>query len=215
MTSRAVVQSFEKLESLAAQGSARDERPIYSRCKRLFDVAVAAAALLVFSPVFLVIAAAVRLDSPGPILFCQDRIGLGGQRFKIFKFRSMRTSAPRYRRSPTSISDGRVTQVGRILRRCSLDELPQLFNVLRGEMSLVGPRPEMPFIVRKYRPEQRARLAVVPGITGLWQISPARAFPIHEHIEYDLRYIAKRSFLLDLAILARTLNAVVRGVGAS
>jgi lipopolysaccharide/colanic/teichoic acid biosynthesis glycosyltransferase len=107
-----------------------------------------------------------------------------------------------------------LTRVGRLIRRMSLDELPQLMNVLKGEMSLVGPRPEMPFIVDGYGDLERKRLAVRPGITGLWQISPARAFPIHENIQFDLHYIRHQNLVLDCAILVRTIAAVIDGVGA-
>jgi lipopolysaccharide/colanic/teichoic acid biosynthesis glycosyltransferase len=124
----------------------------------------------------------------------------------------MYTDAPIYDCSPTDSSDPRITRVGRILRRTSIDELPQLWNVLNGDMSLVGPRPEMPFIVQQYTSEQQRRLQIRPGITGLWQVSPARSQPIHEHLEYDLYYIDHYSFRLDLSILLNTISAVVRGI---
>jgi lipopolysaccharide/colanic/teichoic acid biosynthesis glycosyltransferase len=123
----------------------------------------------------------------------------------------MHITAPRYDFSPTRSSDPRITAMGRVLRRHSLDELPQLINVLVGNMSLVGPRPEMPFIVRSYDERQRQRLQVVPGITGLWQLSPARGLPIHENIHYDLTYIQNRTFLMDLAILIQTPIRALRG----
>jgi lipopolysaccharide/colanic/teichoic acid biosynthesis glycosyltransferase len=126
----------------------------------------------------------------------------------------MKTFVPKYEMSPQSSADIRLTRVGRLIRRMSIDELPQLFNVLRGEMSLVGPRPEMPFIVARYRPLERQRLVAKPGITGLWQISAARSFPIHEHLHYDLHYIRNQNAILDCAILLRTITAVLGGVGA-
>ena len=126
----------------------------------------------------------------------------------------MRTDVPRYEVSPQSVADGRLTRVGRLVRRLSIDEMPQLINVLKGEMSLVGPLPEMPFIVARYHPIERLRLVARPGITGLWQISPARAFPIHENLQYDLHYLHNQSFLLDCAIILRTVTAVIHGVGA-
>jgi lipopolysaccharide/colanic/teichoic acid biosynthesis glycosyltransferase len=126
----------------------------------------------------------------------------------------MRTDVPAYEASPRSVVDGRLTRIGRLIRRLSLDEMPQLINVLKGEMSLVGPRPEMPFIVARYLPVEWERLIVRPGITGLWQISPARAFPIHENLQYDLHYIRNQNFFLDFAILLRTIAAVIHGVGA-
>lgn len=182
--------------------------------KRMLDLAGALLACLLLSPLLLLITLAVKLESRGPVFFTQERVGFRGKRFRILKFRSMLCSAPAYQRSPSDSHDPRITRVGRILRRLGLDELPQLINVLRGEMSMVGPRPEMPFIVRSYTREQRARLNAVPGITGLWQISPARALPIHENLHYDLYYIAHRSLLLDLAIVVRTFSSVIRGVGA-
>jgi lipopolysaccharide/colanic/teichoic acid biosynthesis glycosyltransferase len=132
----------------------------------------------------------------------------------MWKFRSMYVDVARYARSPVCDSDPRLTRLGRGLRRLSIDELPQLLNVLKGDMSLVGPRPEMPFIVRDYTAFERLRLNATPGITGLWQISPARALPIHQHLELDLFYIEHRSFFLDTAIMLRTIAAIVRGVGA-
>lgn len=189
--------------------------PLYLAAKRLLDFITAAILLLILSPLVIVLGLAIKLDSPGPLIFKQKRVGLKGKHFSIYKFRSMRLDAPKYARTPTSSTDPRITRVGRILRRTSLDELPQLFNVLRGDMSLVGPRPEMPFIVEGYSPLERMRLNAKPGITGLWQISAARAEPIHANMEYDLYYIRHQSLLLDFAILFKTAMSVVRGVGAS
>ncbi|MGB6193031.1 MAG: sugar transferase, partial [Terracidiphilus sp.] len=123
----------------------------------------------------------------------------------------MYNGTPRYELSPTTPLDPRITRIGRFLRRSSLDELPQLINVFLGNMSLVGPRPEMPFIVQVYTSEQRQRLQVSPGITGLWQLSADRAFPIHENIEYDLYYIRNRGFFIDIAVLIHTLLFAMRG----
>jgi exopolysaccharide biosynthesis polyprenyl glycosylphosphotransferase len=184
-----------------------------SLVKRLLDVAVSLSLIILFAPVFVVIALLVKLDSEGPVFFSQERVGLDGELFALLKFRSMRADAPKYEHSPTTRDDPRITRLGRILRRSSLDELPQLFNVLRGEMSLVGPRPEMLFIVAQYGPVERGRLRARPGITGLWQISHARTSPIHENIDYDLFYIEHQNIFLDLAILISTIAAVVRGTG--
>jgi lipopolysaccharide/colanic/teichoic acid biosynthesis glycosyltransferase len=170
--------------------------------------------LAILFPLFIVIAAAITVDSPGPIFFRHDRVGKYGKAFVLWKFRSMRTDVPKYEASPRSVVDGRLTRIGRLIRRLSIDELPQLINVLRGEMSLVGPRPEMPFIVAQYHPVECERLNAKPGITGLWQISPARAFPIHENLQYDLHYIRNQNLFLDCAIIVRTITAVIRGVGA-
>jgi len=124
----------------------------------------------------------------------------------------MRVETPTYALHPTGTDDPRVTRIGRWLRRSSLDELPQLINVLKGEMSLVGPRPEMPFIVERYNDLHRQRLQVIPGLTGLWQLSADRSFQIHENIQYDLYYIRHRSFFMDLAILLHTAVFAMKGV---
>jgi len=171
---------------------------------------VAAVLLVVAVPLLLVAALAVRLDSRGPALFRQQRIGQGGRRFQILKFRTMTVDSPSFGPKPERLDDERVTRVGRFLRRSSLDELPQLVNVLRGQMSLVGPRPEQPFLVERYEPWQRERLLVRPGMTGWWQVNGRRQ-PMHEYVEDDVFYVRNCSLGLDLRILARTLGAVVRG----
>jgi lipopolysaccharide/colanic/teichoic acid biosynthesis glycosyltransferase len=188
--------------------------PGYAAAKRVCDIAGSLVLLTLLMPVLLLITVLIKLDSEGPAFFRQRRIGKDGEEFFIWKFRSMRANAPRYAPSPTSNLDSRLTSVGRLIRRISFDELPQLINVLKGEMSLVGPRPEMPFIVDSYTDFERERLAVRPGITGLWQVSPARALPIHENLQYDLHYIRHQNLMLDAAILLRTIAAVIRGVGA-
>ncbi len=189
-------------------------RPIYAAIKRASDIAVSLVLLALFLPVFILVAALIQLDSPGPAIFRQRRIGKNGEEFLLWKFRSMHVDAPKYAPSPTSALDPRLTRIGRLIRRVSADELPQLVNVLKGEMSLVGPRPEMPFIVDRYTSLERCRLAAKPGITGLWQVSPARAFPIHENLQFDLHYIHHQNLMLDGAILLRTIAAVLQGVGA-
>jgi lipopolysaccharide/colanic/teichoic acid biosynthesis glycosyltransferase len=186
----------------------------YAFIKRTWDVAASLILLGSLSPLLVLISILIRIESPGPAFFCQRRIGKDGAEFLLWKFRSMHVSAPKYAPSPTSCLDPRLTCIGRLMRRISLDELPQLLNVVAGEMSLVGPRPEMPFIVDGYTSHQRLRLAVKPGITGLWQVSPARAFPIHENLQYDLHYIRHQNLILDVSILLRTVTAVILGVGA-
>jgi lipopolysaccharide/colanic/teichoic acid biosynthesis glycosyltransferase len=169
--------------------------------------------LLVFlAPPLAVLALAVRIDSEGPVIFRQSRVGKNGRLVDIYKFRSMRADAPKYGFSPTESEDPRITRVGRFLRKTSLDELPQLWNVLKGDMSLVGPRPEMPFIVGQYGSRERQRLCVAPGITGLWQLSADRAFLIHENLQYDLYYIRHRGFFMDIAILLHTAVFAVKGI---
>jgi exopolysaccharide biosynthesis polyprenyl glycosylphosphotransferase len=184
----------------------------YEAAKRPFDILGALALIALTAPALLVIALLVRLDSPGPILFRQKRVGIKGKHFEMFKFRSMHVNAPQYAFSPKESVDSRITRVGRFLRRTSLDELPQLLNVVKGDMSLVGPRPEMPFIVDRYDALQRQRLAVRPGITGLWQLSADRSEQIHENIQYDLYYITHRSFFMDCAVLIHTLLFAMHGV---
>ncbi len=193
--------------------------------KRLFDMVASLGLLVLFAPLMLVIALLIRLDSPGPILFQQDRVGAHGQRFKMFKFRSMYQDAEQRWQEVAcrdangnlvhkTANDPRVTRVGRKLRRTSLDELPQLFNVLRGEMSLVGPRPEMPYITQEYEPWQWQRFRVPPGITGWWQVNGRSDKPMHLHTEDDLYYIQNYSFWLDLRILLKTVLVVLNGHGA-
>lgn len=183
----------------------------YPSVKRFLDFLLSSLFLVTLSPVLLAVALLIRMESPGPSLFIQERISAGGTRFSMYKFRSMTSNVEPYERSPILSEDPRITRVGRFLRRTSLDELPQLLNVFLGQMSLVGPRPEMAFIVSRYSAHQRLRLQVIPGITGLWQLSKDRAYPIHENIHHDLSYIRKRSISLDIAILIHTLFFAMRG----
>ncbi len=187
-------------------------RVVYLTVKRLFDVLLSVLALILLAPVITVVALAIRCNSAGPVLFVQTRIGLNGKPFRMFKFRTMYADVGKYERTPLDSSDPRITRVGRWLRRTSLDELPQLLNVLRGDMSLVGPRPEMPFIVEQYNELHRERLKVKPGITGLWQLSADRRLAIHENIDYDLYYIHEQSLLLDIVILVQTVFLAFRGI---
>ncbi len=160
------------------------------------------------------IALRIKRDSPGPVFFKQKRVGRDGREFEMFKYRTMVVDAPAYAVAPTAEDDPRVTRFGRWLRKTSLDELPQLLNVLRGEMSFVGPRPEMPFIVEGYEPWERRRLDVKPGITGLWQVIGRKNLPLRLNMQYDLYYIKNQSFLLDVEILLKTIPAVLKGKGA-
>ncbi len=189
-----------------------DVGKIYLILKRWWDVLMSIVLILLFFPVFLIISAAIRMDSKGPVFFKQKRVGINGGLFEIFKFRSMATESDPYAVNPTQEGDVRVTKVGRFLRKTSLDELPQLFNVLKGEMSFVGPRPEMPFIVESYSELHYERLKVLPGITGLWQLSGDRKRAIHENMDYDLYYIRNMSFFLDIAILIETIFFAFRGI---
>jgi exopolysaccharide biosynthesis polyprenyl glycosylphosphotransferase len=200
-------------------------RRSYQLAKRLLDVTLALAMLVVLAPLLLAIALAIALDSPGPMLFRQTRIGRGGRPFQMLKFRTMcqerrrRAVGPppgvvERRRRHKRARDPRITRMGRVLRRTCLDELPQLWNVLLGDMSLVGPRPELPEIVARYEPWQHARHLVTPGITGWWQVNRDGQRLMHEATELDLHYIRHQSLWLDLMILVRTVGAVATGAGA-
>lgn len=207
-----------KFDAYHAAGDREDEagagtRPVYSAAKRMIDEIAALVLLVATSPVWLLIALVLKLDSPGPVLFVQERVGRHGRLFRLYKFRTMYAHAPRYAVTVRKDADPRVTRVGRWLRRTSLDELPQLLNVLKGDMSLVGPRPEMPFMMRRNTLAYRQRLQVLPGITGLWQ-AVARHEPLEESLPYDLYYIRHRSLLLDLVIVGRTVLTVLVGRGA-
>jgi len=188
------------------------ERFWYEMAKRTLDVVGSLMLIALGSPFFFLLAVLIKLDSRGPVFFRQERMGKNGSRFHICKFRTMSPEALAYDYSPKESTDYRITRIGRFLRKTSLDELPQLVNVLAGSMSLVGPRPEMPFIVEQYSPQQAQRLQIKPGITGLWQLSGDRAFLIHENIEYDFYYIRHRNFFMDLAILLHTSIFAMRGI---
>ncbi|MBN1879454.1 sugar transferase [bacterium] len=205
---------FEEIEGiplLRMKGTRRSY--IYLATKRLFDIIFSTVVLIFFIPLIPVIALLVKLDSKGPVVFSQKRVGKDGKLFNMHKFRSMHVTAGQYQQSPADHLDPRITKVGRWLRRYNLDELPQFINVIRGEMSVVGPRPEMPFVVDSYTPFQRQRLNLRPGITGLWQISSDRNSAIHENLDYDLYYTENQSFLLDLVVIAKTIGSGLRGKG--
>jgi exopolysaccharide biosynthesis polyprenyl glycosylphosphotransferase len=184
----------------------------YPITKRLMDIVCSAILIALSLPVWALLAIIIRFESKGPIFFRQTRVGQNGKPFEILKFRSMKVDAPKYAHSPEEQTDLRITHVGRFLRRTSFDEVPQLINVLKGDMSLVGPRPEMPFITKEYGPWETTRLAVPQGITGLWQLSADRRYAIHHSIEYDLYYIQNRTLLMDIAILLHTLVYAARGI---
>lgn len=189
-----------------------DPGQVYQLTKRLIDIVCSSILILLSAPIWFVLAIAVKLESRGPVFFRQTRMGKDGKPFEILKFRSMKVDAPKYARSPLEQTDTRITRVGRFLRKTSLDEIPQLINVLKGDMSLVGPRPEMPFITEEYGPWEATRLTVPQGITGLWQLSADRQFAIHQSIEYDLYYIQNRTVLMDIAILLHTLVYAAKGI---
>lgn len=222
----------------------------YFWCKRTLDILVASVLMLLLAPVMLLIVVLIRLDSSGPAIFKQERVGLKrvqeGRRvvwqirpFIIYKFRTMRRDAdPGYHRAfiqafihndeqrmaalqrvdtktKKLVNDPRVTRVGHFLRKTSLDELPQLWNVLKGEMTLVGPRPAIPYEVEEYAPWHRRRLEALPGLTGLWQVSARSAVDFDTMVELDIEYIERQSLWLDLEILIKTPLRVISGKGAA
>jgi len=181
---------------------------------RVFDILLAAIALVLLSPFLLVAAIAIRLGGPGPVLYRQRRVGLGGREFEMLKLRTMvEGSDPVGVGTVVTRDDPRVTRAGRVLRRTSLDEVPNLLNVLRGEMAIVGPRPTIPAQVDDYTPRQRRRHEVLPGITGWAQVRGRAGVPWEERIELDLWYVEHRSFALDLRILLETVGHVLSGRG--
>ncbi len=182
--------------------------------RRAFDILVAGSALIVLSPVLAVAAIAVRLESPGGAIYRQRRVGRDGRKFEVLKLRTMVSGAEHMGAGmAVDAGDSRITRVGALLRRTSLDEIPNLVNVLRGDMAIIGPRPTLPVQVAQYTERQRGRLAIAPGITGWAQVNGRASLPWSERIELDLWYIEHRSWRLDVQILVRTVRMVVRGDG--
>jgi lipopolysaccharide/colanic/teichoic acid biosynthesis glycosyltransferase len=187
---------------------------IDAACTRALDLVIAGAAAVLGAPVFVAIAIAIRVESRGPIILRQTRVGLGGEDFELLKFRTMVPDAHRLGTGwLIAEHDPRITRVGRFLRRWSLDELPQVFNVLRGDMSIVGPRPTLRYQVDQYTPFQRRRLEVRPGITGWAQVLGRNRLTWPQRIELDVWYVDNRSILLDIRLLLRTLPMLARPTG--
>jgi exopolysaccharide biosynthesis polyprenyl glycosylphosphotransferase len=193
--------------------------------KRLLDVAASGLGLLILSPVFAATALAIRIDSPGPIFYCQQRVGKWGRVFTMYKFRSMVVDADKKKDLLLDQDesggvtfkmkrDPRITRVGSIIRKLSIDELPQLYNVLKGDMSLVGPRPPVPREVQQYRLSDRKRLETIPGITCIWQVSGRSDIEFTQQVALDVQYIESQTFWGDLKILLKTVPAVLSGRGA-
>jgi exopolysaccharide biosynthesis polyprenyl glycosylphosphotransferase len=193
--------------------------------KRVFDLLIGGIAAIVILPLLGLVAVAIKLDTSGPIIFRQKRVGENGRRFDMYKFRSMIVGAEAMQDEVTEVDehgkivykkadDPRITRIGRVIRRTSLDELPQLFNVLKGDMSLVGPRPELPFMINYYEPWQHKRFAVPQGMTGWWQINGRADKPLHLHTDDDIYYIQNYSLWMDMYILLKTPWVVLRGKGA-
>jgi len=194
--------------------------------KRGADIIVSCFALIAFLPLFVIVALLIYLEDGLPVFFIQTRIGLNGRFFRFYKFRSMYNNAEQIKARMTAVNesadgvlfkmkkDPRVTKLGRVIRRFSVDELPQLFNVLRGDLSLVGPRPPVPAEVTQYTLEQRKRLHVKPGLTCIWQISGRSDVPFTQQVQLDLHYIRGRGLAQDIIILLKTIPAVLLGRGA-
>jgi lipopolysaccharide/colanic/teichoic acid biosynthesis glycosyltransferase len=181
----------------------------------MYDVLLASLLLILLLPVMVVLAIAVILTSPGEVIFRQDRVGKGGRPFVICKFRTMTQDAPRSALGSYAYRDDpRITRVGRLLRRTSLDELPQLLNILKGDMSIVGPRPDLPHHVEKYTDFQRRRLQARPGVTGWAQVSGRNDLSWEERIKLDVEYIERWSLLLDLTVILKTFGVVLSGRGS-
>jgi exopolysaccharide biosynthesis polyprenyl glycosylphosphotransferase len=220
---QATVDDFGGLPMINLREPALNE--VQRLLKRLFDLTLAGISLLFIWPFLLLIALAVRIDSPGPVIYRQKRVGENGRIFNMYKFRSMIVNAEKMQDKVSRVdeegritfkrpNDPRVTRIGRFLRRTSLDELLQLVNVLKGDMSLVGPRPELPWLVSQYEPWQHKRFAVPQGITGWWQVNGRSDKPLHLHTEDDLYYVQNYSLWMDIYILLKTPLVILRGTGA-
>jgi exopolysaccharide biosynthesis polyprenyl glycosylphosphotransferase len=217
--------NVDAIEGLPLIGLRRDVGTSWPyRVKRLIDIVVASLALVIGAPLWLLVALAIKLDSPGPVLFGQVRVGYRGEPFTFLKFRSMQVNASQMddalreqsdeRTLLKDRGDPRVTRVGRFLRRTSIDEIPQLINILKGEMSLVGPRPLRPYEVIDFEDWEKGRFEMRPGLTGLWQVRGRSDIQFDERILMDLYYIDNWSLRLDLQILIQTIPAVLAGRGA-
>jgi lipopolysaccharide/colanic/teichoic acid biosynthesis glycosyltransferase len=206
--------SFAELKDAEFYGNLASRKPFYRFIKRIVDIVISLVALIAFAPLWLLIILLIRMNSKGPAIFSHNRVGKNGKIFRLYKFRTMQQGVGAEEFAPTTLDDPRITGVGRFLRRISLDEVPQFWNVMKGEMSFIGPRPEMQFLVAKYDSMQKKRLLVKPGMTGLWQILGRKDIPLHENAEYDYYYILHQSLFLDLQILLKTFSVVVSGKGA-
>lgn len=196
-----------------------DKQYGYRVCKRIFDIIASVIGLIILSPVFLIVAIAIKLDDGGPVFYDQIRVGRNGKKFKMFKFRSMRVNAEDEIEKLQKHSevdgamfkmrnDPRVTKVGRFIRKTSIDEFPQLINVLIGQMSIVGPRPPLPREVKNYTEYDEQRLYVKPGCTGLWQVTARNSVGFQEMVNIDLDYIQNRSMWLDFKIILKTIKVI-------
>ena len=197
----------------------------YEKIKRFFDICLSFAALVVLSPLLLVIAILIYLEDKGPVIYSQTRIGKDGRAFKLYKFRSMCVDADEKLKDLQKLNerdgpvfkirdDPRVTKIGKFIRKTCIDELPQLVNIIKGDMSIVGPRPPLPNEVEQYNSYQKQRLLVVPGLTCYWQIQKGEETTFDEWVELDLKYIKERSILLDFRLILLTFKVILSGKGA-
>lgn len=193
----------------------KNQKKFYEVIKRLIDIIAAICGLIILFPILVMVAIVIKIESKGPIIFSQDRVGLNGSKFKMYKFRSMIVDAERYKEKLLEQNemngpmfkiknDPRVTKVGKFIRRTSIDELPQLLNILKGDMSLVGPRPSLPKEVEKFSPWMLERLNVKPGLTCYWQISGRNDIQFEDWMKLDIKYVKERGILLDLRLVIRT-----------
>lgn len=193
---------------------------VYDFFKRVIDIGCSAAGIIVLSPLFIIMTVLIRLDSKGPIFFSQERVGKNGRIFKMYKFRSMVVNAEELKKKLLKENemsgpmfkmkeDPRITGIGKFIRRTSIDELPQLFNILKGDMSLVGPRPSLPNEVKKFDKWMLKRLEVKPGLTCYWQVMGRSSIDFEEWMELDVKYVEERSFLLDLKLIFRTVGVLL------
>lgn len=213
-------QLTEKIQKVICQYDVYENvSPLYCFIKRFIDFSICLVAFICLSPVFLLVALAIRLESKGSVIFKQKRVGINGKIFTIYKFRSMYQDAEKRLeelKSKNQIKghmfkmkdDPRVTKVGKIIRRTSLDELPQIFNILKGDMALIGPRPPLVREVEQYESWQYMRLSVIPGLSGLWQISGRNALSFDQMVRLDMHYIKKRSLVFDFLIFFNTFKVL-------
>lgn len=203
-----------------------EKKALYEFFKRLMDVVLSFAALILLSPLLLIVALAIKLDSNGPVVYSQVRVGKNEKHFKMFKFRSMVINAEEMLEELEEMNemdgpmfkikeDPRITKVGRFIRRTSIDELPQLLNILKGQMSIVGPRPSLPEEVEQFEPWMMERFAVKPGLTCFWQVSGRNSIPFTEWMELDRRYVKERCMLLDMKLILKTFKVILGDDNAS
>lgn len=209
------MERLQENDDSSIESLTKDKKIIYNFSKRILDLLLSLLALVILSPLLLIVAIVIKIESKGPIIFSQKRIGLNGQEFKMYKFRSMVVNAEELKEKLAKKNemsgpmfkikdDPRITKVGKFIRKTSIDELPQLINIVKGDMSLVGPRPSLPKEVAKFEPWMLDRLNVKPGLTCFWQVSGRNNIDFIEWMKLDLKYVDERSFLLDLKLIFKT-----------